>query len=135
MALTDIFKNIGNGFGEEVREFKSIMRRIRLTADSSAIGANFRQYGASFGTYDFDAFVKRAREFFDQAMKSRTDGFIIVSVPNNRIAIDFNGEMRGIFSLKGKPLAFFRPDYRASGYASKSDELNDFRRGRNVLFS
>jgi len=135
MALTDVLKSFSNGLSGEVKEFKSILGRIRLTSDTSAIGANFRKYGASFSTYDFDAFVEKAKEFYAKATDSTDSLYTLVEMPGKRIAIDYNGEIRGIFTLKGKPLAFFRPDYRLSGYASKAAELDDFRHGRNVLFS
>ena len=62
MALTKVLKNLGHGFHKEIKEFKSIVGRIRLTSDTSAIGANYRKFGPSFGTYDFDAFVQKARD-------------------------------------------------------------------------
>jgi hypothetical protein len=102
MALTDVFKNIGNGLSEEVKEFKSILRRIRLTADTSAIGANFRKFGPSFGTYDFDAFITKAREFYAQGMSSNDPLFTVVDAGNDRVAIDYNwiisGRARTCFS-------------------------------------
>jgi pyocin large subunit-like protein len=134
MAITKVFRTIGNGFSEEVKEFRSILRRIRLTADTGALGANFRKFGVSFNTYEYDAFVKKARAFFKEAEGSDDPLFTVIDMPGNRIAIDYNGDRRGIFTRKGKPLAFFRPDFRQLGYASKEAELEDFRRGRNVLF-
>jgi hypothetical protein len=135
MALADIFKTIGNGLSEEISEFKSIIGRIRLTSDTSAIGANFRKFGPSFGTYDFDAFLVKAKEFHAQAINSKDPLYNIVDAGNNRIAIDYNCELRGIFTHKGKPLAFFRFDYSQFGYRSKSDALEDFKRGKDIPFS
>jgi pyocin large subunit-like protein len=135
MALTKVFKNLGHGFQQEIKEFTSIVRRIRLTSDTSAIGANYRKFGLSFGTYDFDAFVQKAREFFAQAHESDDPHFTVLELKGHRIAIDYNGEIRGIFTRRGKPLAFFRPDYQQLGYLSRDAELADFKNGRNVLFS
>lgn len=135
MALTDVFKNIGNGLSEEVREFKSILGRIRLTADSSALGANFRKFGPSFGAYDFDVYVEKAKEFYAEATASDDPLYTKVETGNGRIAIDYNGVIRAIYTRKGKPLAFFRFDYHQAGYASKADELDDFRHGKNLFFS
>jgi pyocin large subunit-like protein len=135
MALTDIFKSIGNGLSEEIQDFKSIIRRIRLTADTSALGANYRRYGPSFGVYDFGDYVKKAREFYQAGVKSEDPYYTVVELPGNRVAIDYNCELRGIFTSKGKPLAFFRHDFRNSGYESRAAELEDFKRGKHVLFS
>ena len=131
MVMTRVFRSLS----EEVKEAKSIIRRIRLTADSSALGANFRAYGATFNVYDFSDFVERAREFYHDGFSSADPNYSVVEMPNNRVAIDYRGEIRGIFTRKGKPLAFFRPDFRQSGYVSKAAELADFRKGRNILFS
>ena len=135
MAISDVFKSLGTGFSEEVREFKSIIGRIRLTSDTTALGANFRKFGSSFNTYDFDAFADMARDFYEEGIMSEDPLFTVLKISGNRVAIDYNGEVRGIFTHKGKPLAFFRPDFHQSGYTSKAAELDDFRRGKNVLFS
>jgi hypothetical protein len=135
MALTNVLKSFSNGLGEEVREFKSVIRRIRLVSDTSALGANFRKFGASFNTYDFDAFTEKAREFYEDGIESVDPLYTVVHLEGNRVAIDYNCTIRGIYTHKGKPLAFFRPDYHQAGYRSKTAELADFRLGRNVLFS
>lgn len=134
MALTDVFKSLSNGLNEEIKEFRSVLGRIRLTADSSAIGANYRTFGTAFGAYDFDVFMDKAREFYKQGSASSDPLFTIINMSKGRIAIDYDGETRGIYTRRGKPLAFFKPDFRRSGYRTKADELADFRHGL-VLFS
>ncbi len=126
-------KNFGSGLSEDVKQFKSLLGRVRLTADTSTLGANFRKFGPSFSVYEFDAFVEKAREFFADGMESTDPYYTVIEMPDNRIAIDYNGDIRGIFTRKGKPLAFFRPDYYQSGYRSKNDELADFKKGKNLF--
>ena len=134
MALKDMFKTIGNGFSEEVRDFKSVIRRIRLTTDTSPLGANYRKFGPTFGTYDFSDFVAKAKEFYKTGISSQDPNYTVVDLSGGRVAIDYNCEMRGIFTGKGKPIAFFRHDFRQTGYVSKADELEDFKSGKHVLF-
>jgi len=134
MALSGMFKTIGDGLSEEVKEFKSLLQRIGLNRDTSALGANFRKYGHTFGTYDFSDFVERAKEFYDKGIQSGDPYYTVVELSGDRVAIDYNCEVRGIFTREGKPLAFFRHDFRQFGYTSKAAELEDFRQGERVLF-
>lgn len=135
MALKDVFRTIGSGLSQEIREARSIIRNVRLGADSSPLGANFRRFGSSFDVYDFSDFADKAKEFYRQGIDSENPDYTVVELPGNRVAIDYNGEIRGIYTRKGKPIAFFRHDFRQAGYASKSAELEDFKKGRHILFS
>lgn len=137
MALADMFKTLGTGLNDEIKEFKSILGRIRLTAQTNALGANYRKFGTTFGTYDYDAFVEKAGFFFHDAKRMAADNpsYTIIDMADGRIAIDYNAEVRGIYTSKGKPLAFYRPDYRQWGYNNKDDELLAFKLGKNVPFS
>ena len=132
MALMNALRNFGSGLNEEIKEAGSLLRRIRLRADTSAIGANFPKFGSSFGVYDFDAFVALASKFYQEAMASENAFYTKVSLESGHIAVDYDSEIRGVFTKKGKPLAFFRPDYKQQGYTSKCAELQAFRAGRNI---
>ncbi len=127
MALKTAFKNFRMGVSEEIREVKSLLSRMSTPSENSALGANFRKFGTSFGTYDFDAFLDLSRNFYTEGMVSRDPLYTLIHMRGNRIAIDYNGEIRGIFSNKGTPLAFYRPDFRQLGYANKGEELAAFR--------
>lgn len=133
MSLKDVAKHFESHGAGEVNESYSLMQRIRHAPGSSAIGANFRKFGPSFGTYDFEDFLERAHEFFQDAMESDDPKYSRVDMGPDRVGIDYNGEIRGMFTRKGKPLAFFRPDFHQLGYASRSEELAAFRAGRALL--
>ncbi len=110
----------------EIKQASSLLSRIRLTMDTSPLGANFRRYGSSFGTYDYDAFIALAKKFFTDGKHSSDPLYSVVEMADGRIAVDYNGEVRGIFTAKGKPLAFFRPDYTQAGFQSKHEEILAF---------
>jgi pyocin large subunit-like protein len=109
--------------------------RSSVAGRNNHMGHNFRSYGAALGAYDFEDFVEMARQFYDEAMRSRNAAFTTVRLPRGRLAIDRDGELRGVYDRHGNPLAFFRPNFRHFGYNNKEEELENFRAGRNLLFS
>ncbi len=100
----------------------------------STLRHNFRRYGIEFGTYDYNSFVQKARKFYRSARESTDDGYSIVEMSRNRVAVDYEGKMRGVYHTNGEPIAFFKPDYRYMGYDSRQHELEDFRSGKSAMF-
>ena len=132
MALMRTLKNLGSGLGGEIREAGSLLRRANYKLDSSALGINFRKFGPSFEAYEFDAFVEQAKQFYKKGIHSSDPLYTVVDLPGGRMAIDYNGEIRGIYTEKGRPLAYFRPDYRSAGYRNKAEELEDYIKGKTI---
>ena len=120
MALIEMLR-------EEFGEVGSLIRRFRHSPSTSTLGANFRNYGPALGAYDFDAFIDMAEEFYEEGIHSDDPSYTVIRMNGDRVAIDKNGEKRGIYTRKGKPVAFFKPDFRASGYTSKEEEISAFR--------
>jgi pyocin large subunit-like protein len=116
-------------------KFSRLLRGALISRKNNHMGHNFRSYGASFGAYDFDAFVNMAQRFYEDAMRAKDAGYSIIEMPRGRVAIDKDGEIRGVFDQRGNPLAFFRPSFRNFGFSSKEEELKSFRAGENILFN
>lgn len=135
MALKEFLRSIGDGLSNEVKDAGMLLQRIRLTTDTTPLGANFRKYGPSFGTYEYDAFIRRAKDFFKEGMASQDSQYTRVALGDDRVAIDYNSEIRGVFTGRGRPLAFFRPDYKELGYPSRSAELAAFKAGKSLPFN
>ena len=117
----------------EMRQASSLLRRIGLLSEKDALGANFRRFGPEFGAYDYDEFETMARDFYTEGKDSDDPYYTIVEMSDNRVAIDYNGEKRGVYDKSGNPLAFFRPNFHQLGYNSKSQELDAFRSGYSEI--
>lgn len=130
MAIIEALKSFSSGLGDEVG---ALLGRVNYKSNGNPLGVNFRRFGPSFGTYDFDAFIEYAKRFYREGLHSNDSLYTVVEM-DGRTAIDYNGEIRGIYTERGRPLAFFRPDYRAAGYRSKSEELEGFKNGKDVAW-
>lgn len=115
--------------------FKEFSSKIGFGSHSNALGANFRKFGPSFGAYEYDDYIRLAQKFFHEGIDSDDALYSVKRYADGRIAIDYNGEIRGVYTRAGKPLAFFRPDFRQLGYPNKSQELQAFRSGHNELLA
>lgn len=96
----------------------------------NTLARNYLTYGALMGFAGYDEFVRRARSFFDEAMtacQQEKPLYTRVNLENGRVAFDYNAQVRGIYTANGKPLAFFRPNYKTAGFASAEEELEVFR--------
>lgn len=111
----------------EVRKASQLLKRMGFSSSGSVLGANFRAYGRSFGVFDFQEFQMHARGFYEDALANAEPGYTILNLPNGRKAVDFRGEVRGIFSAEGEPLAYFRPNYKVLGFANPQDEIRAFK--------
>ncbi len=110
---------------ESVRkETSQLIKKLGLSGDNM-LGANFREYGAQMGIYDFEDYKQYACRIYQEAMKN-PGGFTIINLPDGRKAIDFQGKLRGIYDKYGEPIAFFKPDYKKMGYPSYREELLEF---------
>lgn len=107
---------------------------FRVSNRNLTLGHNFRKYGLEFGVHDYDEFINKARKFYFTALNSEEEGYTILRLSRHRVAIDYKGEMRGVYDGHGEPLAFFRPDYHELGYDTPEHELDDFRAGKSPLF-
>ena len=125
MALMDIFRNLGGDDG-------NILQKLRITGNQSALASNYRTYGSSFEVTSFEDFIETAIDFYHDAMASDDPYYTKVKLPGNRVAIDYNSEVRGVFSRRGRPFAFFRPDYHALGFANRQEELEVFKSGKGI---
>ena len=95
---------------------------------------NFDRFGRDLEAKDLRDFDAMARKFYDEGLKSSDPLYSVVLLPKHRCGIDYNGEFRGIYESDGKPLAFFKPNFRELGYSSKDDELKDWRSGANSKY-
>ncbi len=118
---------------EEMQQFASLLRSA-TTSRSNTLGDNFRKFGASFGVYEYEDFVQLAQKFYHEGMNATDSHYSVISLSGGRAAIDYNGEIRAVYDKFGQPIAFFRPDYKQMGYASKLQELQDFRDGKNIAY-
>lgn len=87
---------------------------------------NYRRHGAALGCAGFDEFVKRAEAFYDEALTALEDGktgYTCVELGKRRILLDYNSLLRGVYTRSGKPVAFFKPDFKAAGFSSAAEEL------------
>ncbi len=124
-------RKISSGI-KEIPLAGALLRLTSMSQTNNALEANFLRFGASFGADDIIAFADAAIQFYEEGMKSKDPLYTIVDMGDDRIAIDYNGEVRGIYTSKGKPLAFFRPDFKKQGYATKEMEL-EFFKNKNSL--
>ena len=97
--------------------------------DQSAIRHNFERYGAQLGAFNMKDFDALARRFFSEHINSSDPRCSKVRLSDDRIGIDFNGKLRGIFDDEGEPLAFYVPDFRAEGFSTRAQELAHWRAG------
>ena len=117
MSVLDILESIGLWNSQE--------------ADST-MALNYRVYGAAMGFAGYDEFVQRAKSFFDEALDATEEnkpGYTRVDLSKKRIAFDYNCEIRGIYTHNGKPVAFFKPNFKAAGFRTAEEELEMFRQG------
>lgn len=119
---------------EEMQQFATLLKTVSGT-QNTALGANFRKFGPSFGAYDYEDFVELAQKFYHEAMNSDDSSYSVVRLGDGRIAIDCNAEIRAVYDKDGTPIAFFRPDFKQLGYQNKVQELEDFRNGTNIAYS
>lgn len=120
---------------EDIKQFFSLLRGSRSSSARNALGDNFRKFGASFGAYDFEEYVQLAQKFYHDGLDSDDERYSVVHLSDGRIAIDYNGEIRAIYTKYGDVIAFFRPSFQQLGYSNKVQELEDFRKGKNVAYS
>lgn len=100
----------------------------RAFSNRRMLKENFLRYGKEMGVRRFEEFERMARDFFvDGLMGDGRPDWVVVELSGGRLAIDHNGEKRGIFLRDGTPLAFFKPDFRAEGFATRRQELEAFR--------
>lgn len=98
---------------------------------SENLKRNFERFGREVEAKDIRDFEAMAHKFYDEGLKSSDPLYTVVLLPKHRCGIDYNGEFRGIYESDGKPLAFFRPNFRELGYLSKDEELADWRSGKS----
>ena len=115
-------KNLLRQFGDE------LLHIFGLRNGKPMLATNFRDFGPSFGVYDYEDFVIMARQFFQEGISAKDSFYTVIDLPDNRVGIDYNGEKRGIYKKNGEPIAFFRPDFQRRGFTSKSEELAAWRR-------
>ena len=120
---------------DEFKQFFSLLRTSKRPGERNALGDNFRKFGTSFGVYDYEDYVALARKFYHEALNSEDNLYSVVTLSDGRTAIDYNGEIRAVFSKYGDPIAFFRPSFQQLGYQNRIQELADFRNGKNVAYS
>lgn len=118
---------------DDIKQLFSLLRGSR-SGGRSALGDNFRRFGASFGAYDYEDYVELAQKFYHEGLNSEDPLYSVVNLSGDRIAIDYNGEIRAVYNKFGDPLAFFRPSFQQLGYTNKVQELEDFRNGKNVAY-
>lgn len=132
MALTTI-RSMAEGLRDQWSEAVTTLEELYRPSQRSALRDNFKQYGAAFGVYNFTDFRTMARRFYEDALESNDPGYTIVQMSKHTIGIDYQGEMRGIYSGRdGEPIAFFRPNFAELGYSSKQQELEDWKKGKAV---
>lgn len=113
---------------------KKIARLLRTALKpSDHMGHNYRTYGTSFGVHDYEDYVVLARKFYREAMNSNAPEYTVVKIKGDRTAIDYNGEVRGVYDKNGEPVAFFRPNYRSLGYNNRDEELEQFRLSKTAI--
>lgn len=120
----------------ELKTATSVLNNLGLIPGKSMLWHNFQTYGSQLGAIDFNDFENIACVFFERAYQnSDNPDYSIVRFFDGRIGIDYKGELRGIYSIKHRPLAFFRPDFKQLGYSSKDRELADWRKGKSVFYA
>ena len=131
MRLLDTIRHTIGAVRNQLRDSGTLLRRVGFLPTKTFIHENFHHYGDSFNVASAQEYTELAIKLYNDAKAQSGEGshYSVIEVGYGRVAIDCNGEMRGIFSLEGKPLAFFRPDYRQLGFSSKQEELEAFRKG------
>ncbi len=128
-------KHQHNQWGMFMNIFSNLMGLL-ISSGTGPLGHNFRTYGTSFHAHDYNEFAALARKFYNDAMAAEGDpAYTSVKMSGKRIAIDYKGEVRGVYDRYGRPIAFFRPNFVDFGYTSKEKELADFRAGENAAFT
>jgi pyocin large subunit-like protein len=115
MAIVDVLKNIG---------------LWNSAPASETLALNYHKYGAQMGFGGYDEFIRRASSFYDEAKAATTEhkpGYTRVELSGNRVAFDYQCEIRGIYKPNGKPLAFFKPNFKTAGFRNAAEELEDFK--------
>ena len=96
---------------------------------------NYLTCGTEMGCAGYDEFVRYAKRFFDEAsaavMKNK-EGYTRVYLNSSRIALDRNGQVRGIYTPNGKPVAFFKPNFKSAGFFSPEEELQAFKQSGTI---
>ena len=119
---------------DDFKQFFSLLRGSKRPGERNALGDNFRKFGTSFGAYEYEDYVALAQKFYHDALNSEDPLYCVVNLSGDRIAVDYNGEIRAVYSKYGDPIAFFRPSFLQLGYQNKIQELEDFRSGKNVAY-
>jgi hypothetical protein len=118
MALLERFKR-------EASQLIKLLQQLGL-GDQNVMAANYRHYAMEWNIRSYDDFMAFAGRFYKEAL-ANPNGFTFVRLPDQQMAIDFQGKIRGVYTKSGEPVALFRPDYQQLGYQTLQEELHEFR--------
>ena len=125
-----------DGLKSDIKSATALLNKFGLIPGKSMLHSNFAAYGNQFGALSVNDFENMAVMLLNRAkQQAKNPDYSIVNFPDGRIGADFRGEVRGIYSSKGKPLAFFKPDYSQLGYSSRERELDAWRKGKSLFYA
>lgn len=125
-----------DGIKDDIKSAAGLLNKFGLIPGKSMLHRNFAVFGAQFGAVNFNDFESMAVMLFNRAHQQKNNpDYSVVQFADGRIGVDFKGEIRGIYSSKGKALAFFKPDYMQLGYTSRERELSDWRKGKSLFYA
>lgn len=95
--------------------------------------ANFERYGREMEATNLEEFSMMAKDFLATASRPGVFGYTFLKLSKDVFAVDYQGEIRGIYRRNGLPIAFFKPNFKEMGFGSKEEELETWKKsGREI---
>lgn len=108
-------------FVDRIKQFINHVNTVNYRP-GTIMWENFRSYGLKFGATDMDTFETVARQFYFDHVQDNDARCSRTYLSDGRIGIDFDGKTRGVYDKYGNPIAFYSPNYEASGFNSPEEE-------------